>query len=64
MSINIMQSMDLSVFNYFKALPGFTLNGKYNGGGILPANPISNINNGTLGYFSAHTSEKKTIIIN
>lgn len=59
-----MQSVDLSVFNYFKALPGVTLNGEYNGGGIPPANPVSNINNGALGYFSAHTSEKKTIIIN
>jgi hypothetical protein len=58
-----MQSVDMPIFNYFKALPGVTLNGEYSGGGVPPANPVNNISNGALGYFSAHTSEMKTIII-
>ncbi len=29
----------------------------------VPANPETNINNNALGYFSAHTSQKKTIVI-
>jgi Domain of unknown function (DUF4249) len=33
------------------------------GGNTVPANPDSNISNSALGYFSAHTSEKKTINI-
>jgi len=63
-TVNVeMQSVDMPIFNYFKALPGVTLNGEYSGGGVPPANPVNNISNGALGYFSAHTSEKKTIII-
>lgn len=33
------------------------------GGNTVPANPDSNLSGGCLGYFSAHTSETKTIII-
>jgi hypothetical protein len=63
-TVNVeMQSVDMPVFNYFKALPGVTLNGEYSGGGVPPANPVNNISNGALGYFSAHTTEKKTIVI-
>ncbi|SIQ06868.1 protein of unknown function [Chryseobacterium sp. RU37D] len=57
-----MQCIDKPVFDYFKALPSVILNGDPSGG-VPPANPVSNISNGALGYFSAHTSDEKTIVL-
>lgn len=54
-----MQCIDNTVYNYF-----FGLNENINQSSATPANPTSNINNGALGYFKAHTSQKETIIIN
>lgn len=51
-----LQSIDKTVYNYF-----FGLNENINQSSATPANPASNINNGALGYFKAHTSKKKTI---
>ncbi|WP_284462048.1 DUF4249 domain-containing protein [Chryseobacterium sp.] len=45
-----MQSIDNNVFTFYSALLNLS-----NGSGVTPANPPSNISNGALGYFSAHT---------
>lgn len=55
-----MQSIDNNIFTYYSAL--LQISGG-NGGSVTPSNPPSNINNGALGYFSAHTSQKKTFVI-
>jgi hypothetical protein len=49
--------VDKTVFRY--------LNGIFEiqGGNTVPANPDSNLSGGCLGFFSAHTSETKTIVI-
>ncbi len=44
----------------FKYLSGVQLN---NDGNTIPENPLSNISGGVLGFFSAHTSETKLIVI-
>ena len=56
-----MQNIDVSIYNYFNSLNESIGNGP--GGGATPANPVSNIEGGALGYFSAHTSQKKTVIV-
>jgi hypothetical protein len=56
-----MQCIDLSAYNYYFTLSQIAGNGP--GGGTTPANPPNNISGGALGLFSAHTSQKKTIII-
>jgi Domain of unknown function (DUF4249) len=48
-----MQCIDKNVYRYFLAL----LDVKQNN--TVPANPESNITGGCLGYFSAHTTQKK-----
>lgn len=53
-----MQCIDKAVYNYF-----FGLNENINQSSATPANPTSNINNGALGYFKVHTSQRKTIRI-
>jgi Domain of unknown function (DUF4249) len=52
-----MQCLDKPVYRYLKGLEDLQF------GGTVPANPESNINNNALGYFSAHTSQKKTLVI-
>lgn len=54
-----MHSIDASVYLYLFSLSG----AKGNGNNAAPANPISNINGGALGYFSAHTTQRKSLII-
>jgi Domain of unknown function (DUF4249) len=46
--------------NVYKYLNGIVENA---GGNTVPANPESNIKGGALGIFSAHTSERKTVVI-
>lgn len=53
-----MQCIDESVYNYF-----FGLNENINQSSATPANPVTNFNNNALGYFKAHTSSFKTILI-
>lgn len=55
-----MQCIDNSVYEYFKVF-GSQL-GKFQQG-ATPANPPSNILGAKLGYFSAHTSEVRSIIL-
>ena len=57
-----MQCIDTNVYTYYSALLQI-IDGGGPGGGITPTNPPSNINNGALGYFSAHTVSKKTYVI-
>ncbi|MFZ4413939.1 MAG: DUF4249 family protein, partial [Bacteroidales bacterium] len=53
-----LQCVDEAVYNYF-----FGLSENINQSSATPANPVSNISNNALGYFKAHTSSSKTIII-
>lgn len=57
-----MQSIDNNIFSYYSALLQISGDGGP-GGGVTPSNPPSNINNGALGYFSAHTVSKRSIVI-
>jgi hypothetical protein len=56
-----MRCIDKPIYDYFFALS--SLEGQGPGGGTTPANPPNNISGGALGYFSAHTVERKTIVI-
>lgn len=53
-----MRCIDKNVYRYIKGLQDLQF------GGTVPANPESNISNNALGYFSAHNSVQKTIVIN
>ncbi len=58
-SIDITMFMiDKTIYDYFNQLATNT-----NGQGATPANPISNFNNGCLGYFSARTVHKALVVI-
>ncbi|WP_153391715.1 DUF4249 domain-containing protein [Chryseobacterium vaccae] len=54
-----MQCIDTNVFTFYSAL----LDIADGGSGVTPANPPSNISNGALGYFSAHTLSKQSFVI-
>jgi hypothetical protein len=56
-----MRCLDPKIYDYFYSLNQSAGNGP--GGGATPTNPLTNIKGGALGYFSAHTVEKKTIIV-
>ena len=49
-----MNCIDRNVFNYFYTLTNVTGNNDFQT--ATPANPNTNISNGALGYFSAHTT--------
>jgi Domain of unknown function (DUF4249) len=49
--------IDKNIYRYLKGIEDLQQ------GNTVPANPDSNISGGCLGFFSAHTSETKTIII-
>jgi Domain of unknown function (DUF4249) len=49
--------IDKTIFKYLSGIL------EIQGGNTVPANPDSNLSGGCLGYFSAHTSETKTIVI-
>jgi hypothetical protein len=53
-----LQCIAKPVYLYF-----FSLEQTTSGQSGAPANPVSNISNGALGYFSAHTSRAKYIVI-
>ena len=57
-----MNCIDDKIYTYFSALLQLS-GGGGPGGGITPTNPPSNISNGALGYFSAHTVRVKTAVI-
>jgi hypothetical protein len=56
-----MQCIDLAVYYYWDNLSG--QGGNSPSDSSTPANPPTNFNNNILGYFSAHTMQRKSIII-
>jgi Domain of unknown function (DUF4249) len=56
-----MQSIDKSVYDYFNTLAGES--GGPGGGSSTPANPITNIKGGALGYFAAYTKQTKGVVV-
>ncbi len=56
-----MQCIDQNIFTYYSALLQILDGGA--GAGVTPANPPSNISNGALGYFSAHTVRTQNKVI-
>jgi hypothetical protein len=57
----LMQNVDQNVGLYYITLNAITDSGP--DGGATPTNPPSNISNGSLGIFSAHTVDEKIVII-
>lgn len=58
----ILQSIDKDIYNYFRTLLQLSSGGLINQS-ASPANPLSNFNNGALGYFNACAVTTKTIIV-
>lgn len=56
-----MQCIDPAVYLYFNTLAQQQQRGP--GGGVTPSDPPANISPAVLGYFSAHTSQVKTLIV-
>jgi len=56
-----MQCVDRNIYEYWFSLSQQQNNGP--GGGTTPSNPPSNFNNNALGYFSAHTTQTKKIVV-
>jgi len=54
-----MHCVDAAVYTYMFSL--YNANGSSDG--AAPANPVTNIKGGALGFFSAHTVQRKTIVI-
>ena len=54
-----MQCIDKANYTYWFTLQQQQQQGP--GGGVTPSNPPSNLSNNALGYFSAHTTQTKTI---
>lgn len=57
-----MQCIDQPMYTYWYTLAGQESSGGP-GGGVSPSNPPTNIKPAVLGYFSAHTTETKTIVV-
>ncbi|MFT2008386.1 DUF4249 domain-containing protein [Pontibacter sp. 13R65] len=53
-----MQSIDSAVYNYF-----YSLEQTIGQNAAAPGNPVSNITGGALGYFSAHTVQRKSTVV-
>ena len=56
-----MQSIDKAAYQYFSTLRTITATETLQS--ASPSNPISNFNNGALGYFSVYTYERRRLII-
>jgi hypothetical protein len=57
-----MFSIDENVYNYFFQLKESSGSGTFNAT-ASPANPTTNIAGGALGYFSAHTTQSKSVVV-
>jgi hypothetical protein len=55
-----MQCIDSAMYKYWFSLDESSLG---NNNSNLPANPVTNIQGGVLGYFSAHTSQTRSLIV-
>jgi len=53
-----LECIDSGVYQYYS-----TLNQTENQNSASPSNPLTNLSGGALGYFSAHTSSLKTLIV-
>jgi hypothetical protein len=58
-----MYSIDENTYTYFLELRQSSGTGAFNAT-ASPANPTTNVVGGALGYFSAHTTETKSIVVN
>lgn len=56
-----LQTIDKTAYDYFLMLE--SISGNEVQQTASPANPVSNFNNGALGYFSAYSYERKTVVI-
>ncbi len=56
-----MNCVDEQTYNYFNTLINVT--GGNNFQAATPANPVTNLTNGALGYFSAHTTQATSILV-
>lgn len=54
-----MQCIDQSVYKFFSSLSQSSTGGSDN---VAPGNPVTNIEGGALGYFSAYTKQTRTTI--
>ena len=55
-----MLGIDEAVYKYWYSLH---FNGGDGGNIATPANPVTNVSGGALGYFSAQTVDRKTVIV-
>lgn len=55
------QCIDKSVYNYFESMGNSAMGPR---SASSPANPYTNLNGAILGYFSAHTVERKEWVVN
>lgn len=55
-----MQCIDQNIYQYWN---GLSQNQNRGGASTTPANPVSNISNSALGYFSAHTVERVQLTV-
>jgi hypothetical protein len=58
-----MYSIDENTYTYFLELRQSSATGAFNAT-ASPANPTTNIQGGALGYFSAHTTQSKSVVAN
>ena len=56
-----LQSIDKAAYQYFSTLEN--ISGSEMQQSASPSNPISNFNNGALGYFSAYSFDRRTVIL-
>jgi hypothetical protein len=56
-----LQTIDKATYDYFTTLE--SISGNVLEQSASPANPITNFNNGALGYFSAYSFDRKTLIL-
>lgn len=56
-----LQAIDKAAYDYFSTLENITAGNWQQS--AAPANPISNFNNGALGYFSAYSVSRKTVYV-
>jgi hypothetical protein len=64
-----LQSIDKATYDFYKTANSVNASGSSSGGGgpsstsVAPTNPVSNWTNNALGYFSAYTSDTKSITL-
>ena len=58
----ILESIDANVYEYFRTLRQIT-RPQTGFQASVPGNPTTNLSNNALGFFSAHTIKKKTIVV-